>query len=525
MKRPLRILGFAAVLLAGACARPQEGSPQYLVRELLSKIDSADYYIAKVEARLAEKSREIAGLSPESIEYYDACIDLGSRYTKFVADSSIVYYDKAAKTAVEIGEDQLYYKALLHKARVLFQSGYYTVGYFIIDSIPQEKLDSDNYVSYLNAFKGLYHDLYLNLDSKPELRAQYVALYEQYRDSVMALIPPDNRMALRENERICARTADFDQALRYNDRRLASTVQNEAARAAVLYDRYIIYHHYMGRPPKDHIECLLESAIYDVVSANQDIASMRYVERYLASIGSVNAAKKVSDYYYNTMVRLGSRSRLLSNIEASREINEDFSRRLTRQNKEIQYGMWLIILLAIMLIIIIFLMIRSRDKIVQLNKNLERSGKMANSYVLGFFQLYSSYITRLLALRAKINTNTRKGNIKYVLDLTDPSKDITNDELKQMYYNFDRAFLDIFPNFVQDFNSLLRPECRIELKPTELLNMDLRIFAIIKLGITDSSKISELLHCSIKTVYNKRSGINSRLLVPKDEFAEKLSKL
>ena len=150
---------------------------------------------------------------------------------------------------------------------------------------------------------------------------------------------------------------------------------------------------------------------------------------------------------------------------------------------------------------------------------------MANSYMLGFFQLYSSYISRLLAMRSKINTNVRKGNTKYVLNLTDPSKDVTSEELRQMSQNFDKAFLDIFPNYVQDFNSMLKPESVIILKPGELLNTELRIFAVIKLGITDSSKISELLHCSIKTVYNKRSEINSKLAVPRDVFVKKLAEM
>lgn len=91
-----------------------------------------------------------------------------------------------------------------------------------------------------------------------------------------------------------------------------------------------------------------------------------------------------------------------------------------------------------------------------------------------------------------------------------------------MYDSFDSAFLDIFPTFVEDFNSLLKPECRIVLKDSEKLTTELRIFAMIKLGVTESSRISELLHYSIKTVYNKRSGINSKLAIPKEQFEKRL---
>lgn len=82
-----------------------------------------------------------------------------------------------------------------------------------------------------------------------------------------------------------------------------------------------------------------------------------------------------------------------------------------------------------------------------------------------------------------------------------------------------------FPTFVEDFNSLLKPECHIVLKDSEKLNTELRIFAMIKLGVTESARISELLHYSIKTVYNKRSGINPKLAIPKEKFEKMLKEL
>ena len=517
----------AAMLVATmvvSCSRPEPGSAQYLMREILSKIDSSDIYIASVEAQLEESRLALEQLPRGSMERYDACMDLGLEYSKFVCDSAIVSYGKAAETAREMGDEQLYYKAVLEKGAMLTHTGFYFAANSIFQSIPREKLDRENLIRYFNNYKRLYHDSYLDLDTKPEIRAQFVKLYQQYRDSALALMPPDNYISLREQERICARAGDYSKALEYNYRRLES-IPPGPGRAGVLYDRYIIYHHYMGRPCEDHVELLLESALYDVVSANQDIASFRYVEYYLISIGEIKEAKKISDYYYATMVRLGSRSRLLLDTEPSRGINEEYFQRLARQNREIQVSLLIIALLSILLAVIVVQQIRSRNKIIQLNKNLERSGKVANSYMLGFFQLYSSYISRLLALRSKINTNVRKGNTKLILNLTDPSKDVTSAELRQMYQNFDEAFLDIFPNYVQDFNSMLKPESVIVLKPGELLNTELRIFAVIKLGITDSSKISELLHCSIKTVYNKRSEINTKLAVPRDVFVKKLAEM
>ena len=94
------------------------------------------------------------------------------------------------------------------------------------------------------------------------------------------------------------------------------------------------------------------------------------------------------------------------------------------------------------------------------------------------------------------------------------------DELKDFYRSFDSIFLHIYPDFINDFNSLLQPDKRITPKEGELLNTDLRIYALVRLGITDSIKIAEFLHCSPQTVYNNRFKVRTHALVPKKDFAE-----
>ena len=160
-----------------------------------------------------------------------------------------------------------------------------------------------------------------------------------------------------------------------------------------------------------------------------------------------------------------------------------------------------------------------------LNDRLKTSNLASRRYVLAFFQLYSDYIERLLMFRAKINTSTRRGNTNYVLELTNPDKNVNEEELKLLYKNFDAAFLGIFPDYVAGFNELLKPEYRYETLAPDELNMELRIFALIKMGEKDSNTISKLLHCSIKTVYNKRSDIKKKLIGPSSEFEKKLAQL
>ena len=122
-----------------------------------------------------------------------------------------------------------------------------------------------------------------------------------------------------------------------------------------------------------------------------------------------------------------------------------------------------------------------------------------------------------------MNRKLRTGQLEEIKQLTD--QPVVKNELKEFYHNFDAIFLHVYPDFVNDFNTLLRPEERIVMKEGELLNTDLRIYALVRLGINDSVKIAEFLHCSPQTVYNNRLKMRNRAIIPKEEFAERVKSL
>ena len=98
-------------------------------------------------------------------------------------------------------------------------------------------------------------------------------------------------------------------------------------------------------------------------------------------------------------------------------------------------------------------------------------------------------------------------------------------ELEELYENFDMVFLHLFPNFIDDFNALLQPELRVRPKEKNRLTTDLRIFALIRLGFEDSSKIAEFLHYSVNTIYNYRARIKNGALCNREDFENKVKTL
>ena len=98
-------------------------------------------------------------------------------------------------------------------------------------------------------------------------------------------------------------------------------------------------------------------------------------------------------------------------------------------------------------------------------------------------------------------------------------------EQKEFYANFDNAFLHLYPDFVTEFNRLLQPEERFIMKPGELLNTELRIFALIRLGIEDSSQIAEFLRYSVNTIYNYRAKVKNKARGSREDFEDLVRKI
>lgn len=245
----------------------------------------------------------------------------------------------------------------------------------------------------------------------------------------------------------------------------------------------------------------------------------------LNDIGEVEDAKRVSDYYYASLLKFGSRKRLLECGEKAMVINEENFRMLQKKNNQFKLAILFISLMAVALLFALLKINSSRNKIIRLKDNLQQSGKISKGYVGVVFKLYSSYIKRLDAFRMKIYSTLKKGNIEQTLELASPSKDIISDERKNLFHHFDTAFVDIFPDFIETVNSFLKPEMKIIPKRTEVLNNELRILALIKLGIEDNEEIAEMLHCTVKTVMNLRAIFRARLAVPEERLNKAISEL
>ena len=157
------------------------------------------------------------------------------------------------------------------------------------------------------------------------------------------------------------------------------------------------------------------------------------------------------------------------------------------------------------------------NQLKSLNNELAEANHIKEEYIAHFLGICSTYIDKLESYRKMVNKKINGGQVTELLKIT-KSSEVLESELKEFYVNFDNTFLHLYPKFVEEFNSLLVKEERIVLKKGELLNTELRIFALIRLGIDDSSKIANLLRYSVNTIYNYRAKVKNKALGSRDDF-------
>jgi DNA-binding CsgD family transcriptional regulator len=188
----------------------------------------------------------------------------------------------------------------------------------------------------------------------------------------------------------------------------------------------------------------------------------------------------------------------------------------------------LIITVSVVTLFIVFYTIRKQYKKLQkadiaistANYQLKEANKIKEEYLWYYFNTTADYIGKLDSLKSIIES---KVATKKIEDLRTTAENINiKRERNELFHNFDKVFLKLFPDFVNVFNSLLSEENRMVLKEGQLLNVEMRIFALIRLGIHDHEKISKILGYSLTTIYTYKTRIKAKAIVSSEEFDNRI---
>ena len=237
---------------------------------------------------------------------------------------------------------------------------------------------------------------------------------------------------------------------------------------------------------------LIRSAITDVRTGTTDNGSAWMVAELLYDYGDITRAYKCINYslnnanFYNGSLRKGQVAPLMNIISAKYELKQ------AQNQRYLGIAFILLLVLSIGLAISINKLRKMNKRMRSVNTQLERANRIKEEYICQYLEVYSQCIYRM----RKMNKNPE------FMEL----------EMAKFYEHFDATFLNIYPHFVEDFNQLLLPDARIQLKQGELLNTELRIYALYRLGVHQSNKIAELLCYSQSTIYNYRTRLSAHAL-------------
>ena len=522
-----------------------------LLNVLDKTIKEADTYVQIKENKLHELKKEARKTPPVSVERYHLNNDIYLEYKVYSSDSALHYLNENMLLARQLNDKERELKIQLELSYLLSSIGMYMEAADILNSIDRQTLPSSLLGYYYTCYEHVYFEAGAAQPRYKMFASRYAKLSHAYRDSMQVTLDPSSATYLWLRETQLREAGKYDEALEFSDRRLAEASFGTPQYALVAYQRFRLFES-MGKKD-EHLYYLVLSAISDVRSAIKEQSSLMVLAQELNRKGDLKRAYDYINFSWEISQFYKTRLRSWMNITPLSMINGNYQDIIKQQNRELLIYITCVALLALLLVIALIYIYRQmkalsiakkglqevNERLFSLNEELEEvnrhlrstnlelseSNLIKEAYIARFFKLCSVYVDRLQAYRKLVNKKLQRGQVAELLKMTHLSNDIVTVEVQELYANFDSAFLHLFPNFVESLNALLLPEEQIVLKPVDLLNTELRIFALIRLGIKDSSQIAELLHYSVNTIYNYRSRVKTKARVSRDDFEDLVAKI
>ena len=527
MKHCILSLLFLVVSVCPAlpAAVPDTLSIKALTASLDRAIASYDEYIALREGRIALLKEQLARTSPATPDYYYRNAELYQEYKAYICDSALHYLNRNLEWAEKYGETEKADETRIAMAHLLSSAGLYAEALEVIESIERQRLGDEMLPEYYNLQRHFYEELAIYTRDEG-FRRRYFERSRCFDDSLMQLLPVTSPLSLERREMRAYAAGDRQEALNVNDIRLASAKEGTPQYALVTYHRSMHYTN-LGNT-EEAKRYLMLSALSDIRLAITDHASLWNLANLLYEEGDIERAYRYIRFSWDETNRYNARSRSIQSAGILSLIDLTYQAMGERQNDHLRFYIVLISALSLLLAGAIGYIYRqmkrlsvARNRLEQTNEQLQVSNHIKEEYIGRFMNLCSIYIKRLDSYRRMVNKKITSGQTEELLKIV-RSQESQDSGLKELYENFDTAFLHLFPDFIEQFNELLLPEERIYPRKGELLTTELRIFALIRLGIDDSSQIAEFLRYSVNTIYNYRAKVKNKACGSREEFEKRL---
>lgn len=510
-----RYLLLCTLLALSSCGR-QTDNPS---------LDELDSYL---QERTAYESRKLESLdkgryllrrvqSPQL--RYEACMDLADEFYSYQFDSTLAYLRESQSLARDIGDPLRQVRTDLAIARAYTTSGHFLEAYkSLYETIDSTALTPSLKKDYLCVLFRFSQDLAgnsgmietFNIPDKAYYRDRLLPLLEkdsfEWRNIVIDQLIGEGRLAQADS---------LSQAL------VRSLDPHSHNFAIAAYNQSLISE-FMG-DSQGRLRWLVRSAEADIVNAVKDYASLTTIAQIVMDTDVDRSFRYLQQaqadaIFYNAKLRPWQISQFFMNIEQRYEARQQQFRRNST------LAAILMAILAGLLAFVVRLLVQRTRKLSkariqqeEANARLAEMNDEQLSHIARFLGYLSDNVAQLRQDENRSRKLLKQGRSEELLKNLSASTR-AEDALENFYRIFDDTFLGIFPDFVEQVNALLRPHAQLSPRKGERLCTELRIFALIRLGVTDSKDIARMLHYSVSTIYNYKVSVKNGVLGDRDAF-------
>ena len=495
--------------------------------ELLHRLDQyiarRDEFSSKKEKKLIRMKKKL-NLTSSKRERLSLYNQIYREYYTYRYDSAMVYAKRGLQLAEQLHDDYYINLNKINRAAVLSTGGFYSQAEDLLLSLKPEDISPKLMQYYYYTLTWVYNywgAFCERSEFKEEMQDKkrlYLAKTLEYvgnkHSSLYYYLSGELEYLLHRTDK---KVLDW-----YQKALAASPVDSRVHASAA----YCIARYYQDNEQMDIYEkYLVQAAISDQVCPLKENLALQELSTYLYN-KDAKYAKRVSKYIYCSMEDAQFYNNRLRMVEISRIlplITETNHQREIRQNRIITISLVVVSIVSLGFLAMMFFVFRINKRLAksrrevksqntlldELNQKLLNTNKRRETYMRLFMDISAVYIKKLDDYRKLVS---RKIKAKQTADLLTAinSYKLTEEEASSFYIRFDKAFMDLYPNFVDEFNQLLLPEKQIVLPAPNSLTKELRIYALMRLGITDGQELATLLFYSTQTIYNYKTSIRKR---------------
>ena len=540
------ILIFVTIVLSGLLYAKDNKSTDALLREIDGIIKNRQTYGAEKEARIADLKKLLAEATSDE-QRYGFCGRLFDEYRAYNLDSSFVYAQRKEELAHRLNKLDYLDDSAMNMAEVMGTTGMYKEALELLGKIDKKTLPDYLYGYYYHLYRTIY-GLMGDYAVTEKAKKEYYRMTDLYRDSLLQINASDSLGHALVMADKCIVHARYDEAIDMLMEYYSKPSLDDHAQAMITYTISEGYRLKGDKQGQKHYLAL--SAIADLKSAVKEYVSLRKLASLVYEEGDIDRAYNYLKCSLEDATLCNARLRTLEISQVFPIIDQAYQLKTKRQQQEMKVSLICISLLSVFLLVAIFFVYKQMKKVAaarrevidtntllqelneelhdsnsqlkEMNHTLSEANYIKEEYIGRYMDQCSTYLDKMDLYRRSLNKIAAAGRVEELYKAIKSSQ-FLDEELKEFYANFDVTFLQLFPSFVEDFNALLTEP--MQPKPGELLNTELRIFALIRLGITDSTKIAQFLRYSVTTIYNYRTRVRNKAVGERDEFEAKVMQI